>query len=67
LTKAPLIYSVSCFNLALGALFGRLSSPKPPRGDGTEQTVDKSWISCRSYYVYLQAFMKECSSCHCCS
>jgi len=26
----------------LGALFGRLSSPKPPNGDGTEQTVGKS-------------------------
>jgi len=25
----------------LGGLFGGLSSPKPPRGDGTEQTVDK--------------------------
>jgi len=30
----------------LGALFGGLSPLKPRRGDGTEQTVDKSWISC---------------------
>jgi len=27
---------------------------KAPRGDGTEQTVDKSWISCRSYYFFLK-------------
>jgi len=26
----------------LRALFGGLSQPNPPRGDGTEQTVDKS-------------------------
>jgi len=26
----------------LGALFGELSPQKPLRGDGTEQTVDKS-------------------------
>jgi len=26
----------------LGALLGDLSPPKPPRGDGTEQNVDKS-------------------------
>jgi len=36
LTKTPLIYSASRFNLGgFGALFGGLSSPKPPRGDGT--------------------------------
>jgi len=36
LTKTPLIYSVSCFNLGvLRALFGGLSPQKPPRGDGT--------------------------------
>jgi len=36
LTKTPLIYSVSRFNLGgLGALFGGISPPKPPRGDGT--------------------------------
>jgi len=57
LTKTPLIYSVSCFILGLGVLFGGLTLPKPPHGDGTEQTVDKSCISCRSYYYFLQAFM----------
>jgi len=37
LSKIPLIYSVSRFNLGgLGALFrGELSPPQPPRGDGT--------------------------------
>jgi len=35
--KTPLIYSVSRFNFeGLGTLFGVLSPPKPPRGDGTE-------------------------------
>jgi len=29
---------------------GELSPPKAPRGDGSEQTVDKSRMSCRSYY-----------------
>jgi len=64
LTKTSLIYSVSCFKLGGGL---ELCSPKPPRGDGIEQTVDKSWISCRSFYIFLQAFMKECSSCYYCS
>jgi len=41
----------------LGALFGGPGPPKPLRDDGTEQTVDKSWTSCRSYYSFLQAFM----------
>jgi len=42
LTKTPLIDSVSCFNLgAWSFVWGGLSPPKPPRGDGTEQTVDK--------------------------
>jgi len=41
-----------------GALF------KPPRGKGTEQNVDKSGISCRSHYFFLQAFMNGCSSCY---
>jgi len=36
LTKTPLIYSVSCFNLGgLGVLFGGAKSTKDPRGDGT--------------------------------
>ena len=36
LTKTPLIYNVSRFNLGvLGTLFGGLRPPKPPRGDGT--------------------------------
>jgi len=36
LTKTSLIYSVSRFNLGgLGAFFGGISPPKPPRGDGT--------------------------------
>jgi len=51
----------------LGALFGGLSPPKPTRGDETAQTVDKSWISCRSYYFFLQAFINVCSSCYYCS
>jgi len=42
LTKTPLIYSVSYFNLGwLGALFEGLSPPKPLRGDGTAW---KYWI-----------------------
>jgi len=45
---------------------GSLGPPKPFRGDGTEQTVDKS-LSCRSYYFFLQAFMNECNSCYYCS
>jgi len=36
---------------------GELGPPKPFRGDGTEQTVDKSWANCRSYYFFLQVFM----------
>jgi len=36
LTKIPLIYSVSYFNLGgLGALFEGLNPPKSPPGDGT--------------------------------
>ena len=36
LTKTPLIYSVSLFNLwSLELCLGGLSPPKPPRGDGT--------------------------------
>ena len=36
LTKTPLIYSVSRFNLeGLGALFGGISTPNPLRGAGT--------------------------------
>jgi len=31
-----------------------LSSPTAPRGDGTEQIVDKILISCKSYYFFLQ-------------
>jgi len=43
LTKFPLIYSVSCFNLGdVELCFAGLSPPKPPRGDGSEQTMDKS-------------------------
>jgi len=44
LTKTPLVYSVSFFNFGgFGALFGWAKPSKaPPRGDGTEQTVDKS-------------------------
>jgi len=40
LTKIPLIYSVSYFNLGgLGAVFGGLSPPKPPRGDGADDVM----------------------------
>jgi len=36
LTKIPLVYSVSYFNLGgLEALFGGLNPPKHPRGGGT--------------------------------
>jgi len=43
LTKTPLIYSVSPFSLGgLGALFGGLSLPKPPRGNGTGR--DPYWL-----------------------
>jgi len=31
LMKAPMLYSVSYFNLGVGALFGGLSPPKAPR------------------------------------
>jgi len=34
--KTTLISSFSHFNFGIVALFGRLSQPKPPRGDGTE-------------------------------
>ena len=38
LTKTQLIYSVSCFNLGgLGALFGGISSQKPPVATGLYQ------------------------------
>jgi len=43
--------------LGLRALFGGLGPPKPLRGDGTDQTMDKSWTSCRSYCSFRQAFM----------
>ena len=37
LTKTPLIYSVSRFNLGgLGALFEKTNPTKAPRSDGTE-------------------------------
>jgi len=47
----------------LRALFCGLSLLKP-RGDGSEQNVDKI---CRSYYFFLETFMNECSSCYFCS
>jgi len=55
------VFYVSIWGLA--ALFGGAKPPKTSRGDGNEQTVDKSRISCRSYYFFLQTFMNECSSC----
>jgi len=36
---------------------------KTPRGDGTEQTVDKLQI----ILFFPKAFMNECSLCYCCS
>jgi len=40
LTKIPLVYSVSYFNLGrLGALFGGLSPPKPPMATGLLQSM----------------------------
>jgi len=48
LTKTPLIYSVSRFNLGvLGTLFGRLTPPKPPRGDGTAYKSNSTTALCR--------------------
>jgi len=45
LTKVPLTYSVSIFNLGrLGALFGGLSSPKPPCSDGTDCRDNGQWF-----------------------
>ena len=47
----------------LGAKKNGAQCPKPlywakltkaTRGDGSEQTVDNSWISCRSYYFFLK-------------
>jgi len=41
LIKPPMIYSVSYFNFgALNALFGELSPPKLPRGDGTDPGME---------------------------
>jgi len=62
LTKTSLVYNVSIWGI--GALFRGAKPTKAPRGNGTESTVDKSRISCRSYYFFLQAFMKEHSSCY---
>ena len=47
-----IVFHVSIWEL--GALFGAKPT-KAPGGDRTEQTVDKSRISCRSYYFFLQA------------
>jgi len=34
---------------------------KAPRGDGTEQRVDKSRINLKTILFFLQTFMNECS------
>jgi len=47
LTKTLLIYSVSRLNLGGGALFGGLSPPKPPSGNGTDSVA-------RSGHLYLE-------------
>jgi len=45
LTKTPLIYSVSRFNLGgLELCLGGISPPKPPRGDGTGEREPHKWI-----------------------
>ena len=44
LTKIPLMYSVSYFNLwGLGAVFWGLNPPKPLRGNGTGYMAIKVW------------------------
>jgi len=46
LTKTPLIYSVSRFNLGcLGLCSGELSPPKPPRGDGAGLTSENPLLT----------------------
>jgi len=47
LTKIPLIYSVSCFNL------GGLSSPKAPCGDGTVNTISYNFDACADVWPFL--------------
>jgi len=44
--------------LGLGALFGGLGPPKPLRGDGTEQTVDKSKQAADPYYTGCFTFVE---------
>jgi len=55
LKKIPLIHSVSYFNLGwIGALFGGLSPPEPPRGDGTARILDYNlYRRRRACFVYL--------------
>jgi len=45
------------FPFGAWSLVWKANPTKAPRGDGTEQAVDKRWKSCRSYYFFLQAFM----------
>jgi len=46
LTKIPLMYIVSYFNLGVLELcLGRLRPPKPPHGDGTEHGAFPLWCS----------------------
>ena len=48
LTKTPLIYSVSRFNLGVfGTLFRGLRTPKTPRGDGTACKSNSTTALCR--------------------
>jgi len=60
------VFHVSIWG-AWSFVWGAKPTKAAPRGNGTEQTVDKSWISCRSHHFFLQAFMNECSSCYYCS
>jgi len=71
LTKIPLTYSVSYFNLeGLELCLGGLSPPKPSRGDGTainapgfmytNKKNTKYVSSSRSFHV----FIFRCRKCH---
>jgi len=44
------------FHVSIWGVWSFVWGAKPLRGDGTEQTVDKSWTSCRSHYIFPTSF-----------